>query len=334
MATIQDIDPRFRHIGKKVFVFITVCIAILIIVIYQLGKVKDIFAKTVNLYFTHDTAFELSVNMPVKLAGFRIGRVSSINLDETGHVLVELEIKKRYLKWIRQDSTATIKKEGYIGETIIEISFGSLDKPQLKDGDHITFAKTKGLEDIAKEIVEELKPVAIDVKNFVEYIVNPQGDVTRILKNTAHLTSELRTTNNELQKRIVEAKKSLKELEEALKNINKTSQDLPKLTKSVDTSLQEIETLSKTLNQKIPVILDETQKSIEEINKIAKDISRQSPRIGTMIDKAESIADNVDDITEAVKKSWFIRGNLPPKTPPSLIPPAILLPDIDEGKGR
>lgn len=334
MATIQDIDPRFRHIGKKVFVFITVCIVIIFIVIYQLGKVKDIFAKTVHLYFIHDTAFELSVNMPVKLAGFRIGRVSSINLDETAHVRVELEIKKRYLKWIRQDSTATIKKEGYIGESIIEITFGSLDRPGLKDGDQITFAKTKGLEDIAKEIVEELKPVAIDVKNFVEYIVNPQGDVTRILKNTANLTGELRTTNDELQKRIIEARKSLKELEEALKNINKTSQDLPKLTKSVDNSLQEIENLSKTLNQKIPVILDETQKSIEEINKIAKDISRQSPRIGTMIDKAENIADNVDDITEAVKRSWFIRGNLPPKTPPSLLPPAILLPELNEGKDK
>lgn len=334
MPTLQDIDPRFKHIGKKVFLFITVCLAILIIVIYQLGKVKDIFAKTVHLYFIHDTAFELSVNMPVKLAGFRIGRVSSIILDETAHVKVEMEIKRRYLKWIRQDSTATIKKEGYIGESIIEITFGSLDKPGLKDGDQITFTKTKGLEDIAKEIVEELKPVALDVKNFVEYVVNPQGDVTRILKNTANLTHELRATNEELQKRIIEAKKSLKELEDALKNINKTSQDLPKLTKSVDNSLQEIENLSKTMNQKIPVILDETHKSLEELNKIAKDISKQSPRIGTMIDKAENIADNVDDITEAVKKSWFIRGNLPPKAPPSLIPPAILLPEINEGKDK
>ncbi|MCX7769466.1 MAG: MlaD family protein [Proteobacteria bacterium] len=334
MATIQDIDPRFKHIGKKVFVFITISLTILLIVIYQLGKIKDIFAKTVHLYFIHDTAFELSVNMPVKLAGFRIGRVSNITLDETAHVRVEMEIKKRYLKWIRQDSTATIKKEGYIGETIIEITFGSMDKPELKDGDQITFAKTKGLEDIAKEMVEELKPVALDVKNFVEYIVNPQGDVTKILKNTAHLTEELRTTNEELQKRIIEAKRSLKELEEALKNINKTSEELPKLTKSVDNSLQEIESLTKTINNKIPLILDETQRSLEEINKIAKDISRQSPRIGTMLDKAEIIADNVDDITESIKKSWFIKGNIPPKTPPSLIPPAFLLPQINEGKDK
>jgi phospholipid/cholesterol/gamma-HCH transport system substrate-binding protein len=334
MPTIQDIDPRFRHIGKKVFIFVTISLTILIIVVYQLGKVKDIFSPTVHLYLIHDTAFELSVNMPVKLAGFRIGRVSSIVLDETAHVKVEMEIKKRYLKWIRQDSTATIKKEGYIGESIIEITFGSLEKPGLKDGDQITFAKTKGLEDIAKEIVEELKPVALDVKNFVQYIVNPQGDVTKILKNTAQLTSELRTTNEELKKRIIEARSSLRELESALKNINNTSEDLPKLTQSVDKSLKEIEDITKNLNQKIPTILDETQKSLEEINKIAKDISRQSPRIGTMIDKAEIIADNVDDITEAVKKSWFIKGNLPPKTPPSLIPPAILLPDINEGNKK
>lgn len=332
MPTLQDIDPRFKHIGKKVFIFVTVTIAILVLVIYQLGKVKDIFAKTVHLYFIHDTAFGLSQNMPVKLAGFRIGRVSKIMLDETGHVKVELEIKKRYLKWIRSDSTATIKKEGYIGESIIEITFGSLDKPMLQDNSQITYAKTKGLEDIAKELVEELKPVAVDVKNFVEYIVNPKGDVTRILKNTANLTGELRTTNEELQKRIIEAKKSLRELEESLKNIHTASNELPKMIKTVDNSLLEIESLSKSLNVKIPAILDETQKGIEQINKIAKDISSQSPRIGTMIDKAENIADNVDDITEAVKKSWFIKGNLPPKAPPTLIPPTILLPEIEEKK--
>jgi phospholipid/cholesterol/gamma-HCH transport system substrate-binding protein len=332
MPTLQDIDPSFRHIGKKVFVFVVVSIALLIIVIYQLGKVKDIFAKTVHLYFIHDTAFGLSQNMPVKLAGFRIGRVSNITLDETGYVRVELEVKKRYMKWIRTDSTATIKKEGYIGETIIEITFGSQDKPMLQDKSMITFAKTKGLEDIAKELVEELKPVAVDVKNFVEYIVNPKGDVTRILKNTANLTGELRTTNDELLKRIVEAKKSLKELEGALKNINTATNDLPKMVKTVDNSLQEIEKLSTSLNKKIPIILDETQKGIETINKIASDVASQSPRIGTMIDKAENIADNVDDITEAVKKSWFIRGNLPPKAPPTLVPPTILLPDIEEKK--
>jgi phospholipid/cholesterol/gamma-HCH transport system substrate-binding protein len=332
MPTLQDIDPSFRHIGKKVFVFVVVSIALLIIVIYQLGKVKDIFAKTVHLYFIHDTAFGLSQNMPVKLAGFRIGRVSNITLDETGYVRVELEVKKRYMKWIRTDSTATIKKEGYIGETIIEITFGSQDKPMLQDKSMITFAKSKGLEDIAKELVEELKPVAVDVKNFVEYIVNPKGDVTRILKNTANLTAELRTTNDELLKRIEEAKKSLKELEGALKNINTATNDLPKMVKTVDNSLQEIEKLSTSLNKKIPIILDETQKGIETINKIASDIASQSPRIGTMIDKAENIADNVDDITEAVKKSWFIRGNLPPKAPPTLVPPTILLPDIEEKK--
>ncbi len=331
MPTLQDIDPRFKHIGKKVFVFVVLSIAILLMVIYQLGKVKDIFAKTVHLYFIHDTAFGLSQNMPVKLAGFRIGRVSNITLDETGHVKVELEVKKRYMKWIRTDSTATIKKEGYIGETIIEITFGSQDKPMLQDKSMITFAKTKGLEDIAKELVEELKPVAVDVKNFVEYIVNPQGDVTRILKNTANLTGELRTTNDELLKRIVEAKKSLKELEDSLKNIHTATKDLPKMIKTVDNSLQEIEKLSTSLNKKIPALLDETQKGIETINKIASDVASQSPRIGTMIDKAENIADNVDDITEAIKKNWFIKGNLPPKATPTLVPPTLLLPDI-EGK--
>lgn len=330
MPTIQDIDPRFKHLGKKVFIFIVTSIVIIFLIIYQLGKVKDIFAKTIHIYFTHDTAFGLSLNMPVKLAGFRIGKVSNLILDETGLVKVELEIKKRYLKWIRQDSTVTIKKEGYIGESIIEITFGSLDKPMLQNNSAITFKKTKGLEDIAKELVEDLKPVAVDVKNFVQYITDPKGDVTKILKNTANLTAELRTTNDKLQTVLNDTRRSLKELEASLKNIHTTTDSFPEMSKTVNRSLKEVEKLSNTLNEKIPSILDETKQSLEKVNKIALDISKQSPRVGTMIDKAENIADNVDDITEAVKKNWFIKGNLPPKTSPTFIPPGLLLPNLDD----
>lgn len=321
MATLQDIDPRFKNLGKKVFLFVFFGILVVFTTIYFLGKEKDFFSPKINLHFITNTAFGYSEGMAVKLAGFRIGKVSKITLDEQAKVIIDLEIKKKYLKWIREDSTATLKKEGYIGESFIEVSFGSLDKPELKDGMQITYVKAKGLEDIAKEIVEELKPVAIDVKNFVMYITDPQGDVTRILKNTANLTYELNNTALMVQELLKDTKPIVKNIEDITKNVKKESENLPKMTAEINKSLENVKSLSESLKKDIPNLIEQSNKTIVNLNKITGDVSKEIPKTGSIIDNVEDITDNTKDITESIKRSWFIRRNLPKEPKPSVILP-------------
>lgn len=330
MGTLQDIDPRFTHLGKKVFVFICLSVAILLTAVYFLGKEKDLFSPKVKFHFTTNTAFGYSEGMSVKLAGFRIGKVSKITLDESARVLIEIEVKKRYLKWIRSDSTVSLKKEGYIGESFIEVSFGSLDKPMLKDGDEITFVKARGLEDIAQEIVQELKPVAIDVKNFVEYITNPQGDVTRILKNTAKLTGELNTATLKVESLLEETRPVIKNVRNATGNVSKETDNLSKMTTEVQKSLENIEKLTKSLKEDLPQLITETRKVVENVNKITNDVAKESPKIRPIIDDVQEMSSDGKDITDSVKKNWIIRRNLAPKPSPGLLLPS--LPQSEELK--
>lgn len=323
MATLQDIDPRFKNLGVKVFLFILLGGLFIFTAVYFLGKQKDLFSPKIKLYFITNTAFGYSEGMAVKLAGFRIGKVSKITLDEQARVKIDLTIQKKYLKWIRQDSTASLKKEGYIGEDFIEISFGSLDKPELQDNMEITFKKAKGIEDIAQEIVQELKPVALDVKNFVMYITDPQGDVTRILKNTSELTKELTNTALLVQDLIKDTKPVVKNIEEITKNIKKETEEIPKLRGDIDRSLVNIQNLSESLKKDIPNLLENTNKTINNLNKITGDIAKEVPKTGSIIDNVEGITDNTKDITESIKRSWFIRRNLPQSPSPSILLPEI-----------
>ncbi len=328
MATLQDLDPRFRHIGSKVFLFVISAIVILTLIIFYLGKEKDLFSPKMHLFFTTNSAFGYSEGMSVKLAGFRIGKVNKIVLDENARVIVEMEIKKRYQKWIRQDSTASLKKEGYIGESIIEISFGSLDKPVLSDKSEITYLKAKGLEDIAQEIVLELKPVALDVKNFVEYITNPHGDVTKILKNTARFTGELNKATLKAETLLEETRPVLKNANAATSNVAKETEKLSQMTEEVKKSLENIEKLTRNLKEEVPLLIGETRKVMENVNKISKDVAKESPKIRPIIDNVQDISDDSKDITDSVKKNWIIRRNLPPEPAPNVLLPS--LPKIGE----
>lgn len=323
MATLQDIDPRFRHLGKKVFIFIIIGLLIIFVTIYFLGKQKNLFSPKVHLFFVTNSAFGYSEGMAVKLAGFRIGKVTKITLDEQARVIIDMQIQKKYLKWIREDSTASLKKEGYIGEDFIEISFGSLDKPELKDDMQIRFQKAKGLEDIAKEIVEELKPVALDVKNFVMYITDPKGDVTRILKNTSVLTSELTRTTIMVQELLKDIKPIIKNIEETTKNIKKETEEIPTLTQEIKKSLANIESLSESLKKDIPSLVENANNTINNLNKITGDISKEVPKTSLILENVADITDNTKDITESIKRSWFIRRNLPHPQKPNIILPEI-----------
>lgn len=330
MATLQDLDPRFKHLGKKVFSFIFVGLVIIVVTVYFLGKEKDLFAPKIRLRFFTNTAFGYSEGMSVKLAGFRIGKVSKIVLDENAKVIVEMEIKKRYKKWLRSDSTASLKKEGYIGESIIEISFGSLDKPELQDDSEITFFKAKGLEDIAQEIVQELKPVALDVKNFVEYITNPQGDVTKILKNSAKLTGELNNAVLKVESILDDTRPVIKNTAAAISNVKQETEKLSTMTDEIKKSLENIERLTKSLKEDVPLLINETRKVVENVNKISGEVAKESPKIRPVLDNVQDITDDGRDITDSVKKNWIIKRNLPETPSPSLLVPS--LPNIERGQ--
>jgi phospholipid/cholesterol/gamma-HCH transport system substrate-binding protein len=323
MSNLQDVDPRFKHIGRKVFVFVFVAVLIILGTIFFLGREKDLFSPKDKLYFMTDTAFGFSEGMSVKLAGFRIGKIYAVSLDENAKVIVEIEVKKKYKKWIRQDSTASLKKEGYVGEGFIEISFGSLNKLVLADGAEITYQKARGIEDIAKEMVEELKPVVAEVKNFVQYITNPKGDITRILKNTADLTAELNKTAIKAQEIIQETKPLIKSFQGIASDVKQATEKIPDMTKEINKSVDNVNNLTKNIKEDVPAILNETKKIMNNINKITGDVARETPRVKPVLSNVEDITEDTRDITDSVKKNWFIKRNIQATSEPTYLSPAL-----------
>lgn len=81
---------------------------------------------------------DLKEGDPVKMAGYAIGRVEQIGLDE-GRVRVVMRIKKGEI--VRSDSRATIKFTGLLGQNFVAVSFGTPTAPELVDGQVIETAE-------------------------------------------------------------------------------------------------------------------------------------------------------------------------------------------------
>lgn len=117
-----------------IFVFIgLICVGYLTI---KLGKMEVIGSNNYVLYARFNSVSGLRVNSNVEIAGVQIGRVNKINLDSKRDMaLVELKIQKGIQ--ISDDSIASIKTSGLIGDKFIKITPGGSDD-MLEAGGTIT----------------------------------------------------------------------------------------------------------------------------------------------------------------------------------------------------
>ena len=83
---IREEDARFRNLERKIGIFIATALVGIVIAAVLFGLQKDFFTKKYSLRFTAERGTGFTKGMPVKLSGFRIGRVTAISLNKLAMV--------------------------------------------------------------------------------------------------------------------------------------------------------------------------------------------------------------------------------------------------------
>lgn len=314
---IKEEDLRFKHLEKKVGAFALVAIAGILAVVLLIGVENDLFTQKYRLRFTVEKGTGFSRGMPVKLSGFRIGRVKAISLNEKAMVDIDIQIDKKYQKWIRKDSTARQVKEGLVGDNIIEVSVGSPGSPALKDGEVISYEKTKGLEEVANEIAEKVKPVLIEVRDIISYVNDPNGDIKQSLQSIRTLTSDLNGTRRHADTLLVSTNANIGHLAggagKVLDNANNRISSLEPLLTKFDANLA-----------KLPPILDKVDTTLANVEKTTQELRTASektmPRILPLVNKTDDVMEGANTVMNALKDMWPIKSHVPVPTDRAFVP--------------
>jgi phospholipid/cholesterol/gamma-HCH transport system substrate-binding protein len=258
--------------------------------VVSIGIERGVFTAKYRINFTVDKGTGYFEGMPVKLSGFKIGKIDSMSLDENAKVKVTLLISKKYNKWIRQDSKAILTKEGFIGEGVIDISVGSANKPVIGDGGVIQNEKARGLEDIA----EEVKPVLSEIRDIISYVNDPKGDIKQTLANLKTLSSGLNATKENADKLIKNADT----------NISGVSSDASKTLKNIDKTVL-------SMNEKINPVIDKLNRTMDNAEKTTaslKDaVEKAAPKLPPLLNKGEDALSDTSDVVKSLKQIWPIR---------------------------
>ncbi|MEI7843658.1 MAG: MlaD family protein [Gallionellaceae bacterium] len=315
MTLLTDKDDRFKNLFGKAALFVLLAVLGMGLVFFWTGMKKGAFTPKSPIYFVADTGQDLKEGIPVKFSGFKIGKLTSLALDEQGHVQVEIEIETKHLVLLRQDSVVSLKKEGVIGDGVLDISRGTEDKPVLVGGSKVVFERANGLEQAVMEVKGRVMPILDDVHQILS---DPDGDVRQTLKNVRQLTAEINGLASEMRG-------TRQKIDQVLVSVDKNlNNEVGPLLHSLRQSAAQAETITTKLNQDLPGLLIKVDSSMENLRKttetINKSVQQTVPQIPGMVGetretmgKTREMMGSTIEVVNGLSTMWPLKGSVPPR---------------------
>lgn len=172
------------------------------LVLLEMAGGTDLFKKGYRLHGHFNTAQELKIGDPVKMAGVPIGKVEKIGFDQ-GKVKVTMKLDQA--AEVKTDAKATIRFAGLLGQNFIAINLGTAAVPNLTPDSFIQTAEQPDL----SAMMQKLDNAAAGIENLTksfsgDSIQNVLGPMTDFLKqNNPKLTAifgNLQTVSDRIAK--------------------------------------------------------------------------------------------------------------------------------------
>jgi len=178
-------------------VFIVFTLAILAGGIFLIGENAMLFRSTYRVQANFDNVSGLIEGAMVRVGGVQKGTVKAIRLPDhpDGKVVVALNMDKSTRGIIKKDSVAAIRSEGLLGDKYIEVSFGSDNSPQVRDGDQIDsrppieisdlIKKTDQILDSTQETMDHVRVATGDLRSITNKVDQGKGSIGAMVNDKA-----------------------------------------------------------------------------------------------------------------------------------------------------
>ena len=123
---------------------------------------------------------------PVEFAGFAVGNVTMVRLDDSGLAEISLKVSERNARWLRSDSTFLLQQP-LLGSPKIVVNSPDLRSPALPAG------ATRRLQskNATEELLAQVKPVLADLKTLTGSVADPAGPIRQTLSHLEKVTSRM-----------------------------------------------------------------------------------------------------------------------------------------------
>lgn len=297
--------PYNTHALKVGIYVVTITILIFISIAYVAYK-KGVFEQVQTYTLSSKSGDDLTQGMPVVFAGFTIGRVQSLELSESGTVLIRIRIPQRHTRWIRTSSTFIINKP-LIGSPRIVIATENVKSPPLSVTDVREVVTVSDINETIKKVqplIERINHIAANIETMTGNIADPQGDVNKILRSAGKITENLSSKKSILEMAVGD--------EASVRSIHASLQKVKDITEHVDGILQKTDTSvygpQGVLPQVIGILkdlmlkLETLNKTVDNINKISTDASDATTDLKLLRSEIDAAVQSIGSLANELDK--------------------------------
>ncbi len=278
------------------FAAVTLAFFISFILYFNLAKVRLGKFNSYNITFRDLTG--LTGQDDVKMAGFKIGFIESVHLQNGGtSVAVKVCLNSDII--LRQNAQAEIRQDGLLGAKYLDINPGNQALPVLKSGDMLPIQGRSSAS--VEDIIHRFRNVAENIEDLTKNLKHNFGAEQQILINETfkniHASSVkiaafsdcLIQNQENLNKIMVDAKSFTESLVPLADNLQKVS---VKLDDQVLPAFQDsMEKISHVFDRDFGSVADRLNEIIGNINHIAIKIDKGQGLFGQFINDPKMYGD-------------------------------------------
>ena len=236
----------------KLGMFVTIGIVLFVVLIYFIGKQKNLFGSTFNLRSQFKTVSGLKIGNNVRFSGINVGTVDAITLITDTTVVVDLVLEKDVQPFIKTDAQVSISSDGLMGDKVLVISPGTPNHKPVKDNDILASKSAIEMEDIMKSMKKSLDNVGLisdDLAQLSDKVNNGNGALSKMISDE-EFSSSLKNTLANLQTSSNEFAKFTTKMNNGKGALSKMMND-EKFGNSLDSTMLNIQSGTKGLTETI-----------------------------------------------------------------------------------
>jgi ABC-type transporter Mla subunit MlaD len=277
---------RFSRLLLKVNAFLLIALLLVAAFIGLVAYKQGWFLHQTRIHFVTANALGLTKGMPVKLYGFTVGSVSSMELSDEG-VDVRLSIMSEYMPRIPQGSLAKHSREaGVVGAAVIDIVPGK-SGPALAEGARIDFQPSHSIAEYIDDIRRQAVPAFNELKQVLGDFKGSGGDLAASLSALRKEMEVLPQTHRDLRKLIVTAEKTAADFN---RQSNATLE-------SIDRAVPELAT-------KLGSAIDSIDGAAQQLRKTGEEAQSTIQKARPVLERGESVARDAGEVFNAAKRVW------------------------------
>lgn len=303
-----------RNLEMKATMLLAFTLALIVASALFLLRARGVFEPKQRLVLVADNAEGVTAGMDLTFAGFPIGTVKKVSLNDHGQVQIDVDVTKKDAKWLRTSSVFTLVK-GLFGAPQLSAYSGVLTDPPLTDGAQRPVLRGDFNEEIGRVIGS-----AKEVLDNLNQITSPSSDLNRSVANLQVFTQKLQGRQGALHavfgneqdaQKLVDA---IQRANAAMAQIQALAQHGNQFVAHADTRVfgpTGLATDAQASVRQLQGLLTDARASLRRVDSVLQDaqgitgnVRAATTDLGTLRSQVESDLHKVEDLINDLDRKW------------------------------